>query len=86
MKKNVVMLCFHFFLRNGLSRGGNVMLHHLKMPYCNKYFQHFSDEYVGMTQKSSFGFFMSCDFSLSIVSNLGVIFLNLRFFKNKFQP
>lgn len=78
------MLWFRFSLQN--SRGGSVMLHHLMMPYCSKYFQDFSDEHVGTKQKSSFGFFMPCGFSLSIVSNLGVIFLNLRFFKEEFQP
>lgn len=49
----MVKLWFHFSLQNGLGRGGNVVLHQLKMPYCSKYFQDFSDEHAGMKQKSS---------------------------------
>lgn len=59
------------------------MLHHLKITYCSKYFQEFSDVHAGMKQKSSFRYFLSCDFSLSVVSNLEVIFINLRLFKKK---
>lgn len=80
------MLWFRFSLQNRLSREGNVRLHHLKMPYCSKYFWDFSDEHVGMKQKHRFRIFLLCSFSLSIVSNLWVSFLNLRFFKKKIQP
>lgn len=59
------------------------MLHHLKVTNCSKYFQEFSDEHVEVKQKSTFRYFVPCNFSLSVVSNLEVIFINVRFLEKK---
>lgn len=72
----------HFSLQNGLSRERNFMLHLLKMPYCSKCFQD-SGWACRSKTKSSFRFFMVFSFSVSIASNVEVIFFKLRFFKKE---